>query len=223
VLSVGTAVMLAVGLHEVRPEAAPTGRVLALAYGAMRGVFTDPTTRRLFALFGIALLARQMSNPFLPLLVERVNGGQIGLASAIALVVGTAALIGGLISPIAGAIGDRVGFRPVLAISIFGAGLALVLMPIAPNVLWLAVISVASAGLSAAVSAMIFGLLAVEVPPDRRSATLNLVYLPLYVAGIVGPAIGAVAVTAGLPAVCVLSGLVLSLGALFAVTGLGRK
>ncbi len=38
---------------------------------------------------------------------------------------------------------------------------------------------------------MVFGLLATEIPADRRSATLNLVYLPLYAAGIVGPALGA--------------------------------
>jgi MFS family permease len=41
------------------------------------------------------------------------------------------------------------------------------------------------------VSSMIFGLLATELPPERRSAALNLVYLPLYAAGIVGPAAGA--------------------------------
>ena len=56
------------------------------------------------------------------------------------------------------------------------------------------------AAISAAISAMIFGLLATEVPAERRSATLNLVYLPLYAAGIVGPTIGAVVVNAGLPA-----------------------
>ena len=38
---------------------------------------------------------------------------------------------------------------------------------------------------------MVFGLLATEVPAERRSATLNLVYLPLYASGILGPAIGA--------------------------------
>ena len=42
---------------------------------------------------------------------------------------------------------------------------------------------------------MIFGLLATELPAERRSAALNLVYLPLYAAGIIGPAVGAVVVT----------------------------
>jgi MFS family permease len=45
---------------------------------------------------------------------------------------------------------------------------------------------------TATVSSMIFGLLATELPPERRSPALNLVYLPLYAAGIIGPAVGAV-------------------------------
>ena len=48
----------------------------------------------------------------------------------------------------------------------------------------------------ATVGAMVFSLLATEVPPERRSATLNLVYLPLYVAGIIGPAMGAAVASA---------------------------
>ncbi len=44
---------------------------------------------------------------------------------------------------------------------------------------------------------MVFGLVAVEVAPDRRSATLNLILLPLYVAGIIGPTLGAVAAGLG--------------------------
>ena len=44
---------------------------------------------------------------------------------------------------------------------------------------------------------MVFGLLALEVPAERRSATLNLVYLPLYAAGIIGPAVGAALASVG--------------------------
>jgi hypothetical protein len=59
---------------------------------------------------------------------------------------------------------------------------------------------------------MVFGLLATEVPPERRSTTLNLVYLPLYAAGIVGPAIGGVVVQAGVAAPFLVGGVVLALG-----------
>jgi hypothetical protein len=69
---------------------------------------------------------------------------------------------------------------------------------------------------------MVFGLLATEVPSERRSATLNLVYLPLYGAGVVGPAIGAgVASLAGVAGPFVLGGAVFLVGA--AVIGIRRR
>jgi hypothetical protein len=56
----------------------------------------------------------------------------------------------------------------------------------------------AFAAFNGTVGAMVFSLLATEVPAERRSATLNLVDLPLFAAGIIGPAIGAgVAAAAG--------------------------
>ncbi|MBI2906351.1 MAG: MFS transporter [Chloroflexi bacterium] len=218
-LSLAVCALLGLGLREVQPDAPPEGRVLDLAYDAMRGVFSDANTRRLFLLFGISIIARQMSNPFLPLLVERLNVGAVGLASAIAFVVGTAALVGGLISPAAGAVGDRIGFRPVLAVSLVGAGLMLIAMPFAPDIASLAGVNVGFAAFNATVSAMIFALVAVE---GRGSATLNLVYLPLYITGIIGPAISAIIVGWGLPVVFVTSGLLLSAGGLFAVARLVR-
>ena len=49
----------------------------------------------------------------------------------------------------------------------------------------------------AATSAMVFALLATTVPEDRRSTTLNLVYVPLYFAGLVGGSLGAAIVARG--------------------------
>jgi MFS family permease len=201
VLSVGTALLVGLGSREIRPDVVPTGRVLTLAYGAVRSVLADPVVRRIFAIFAIAFLANQMSRPYVPVLVERVVGIGPGLASGIALVAGTAALVGALVSPVGGALGDRIGFRPVLVGALAIGGVALALMPIVPGLGWLAATALVFAACAAAVSAMVFGLLATEVPSERRSATLNLVYLPLYAAGIVGPATGAVVVaTGGLPA-----------------------
>ena len=196
-LSVGTALLVAFGSREVRPEVVPQGRVLQLAFGAVRGVLSDPAVRRIFAIFGMAFLATQMTRPYIPVLVETVTGSA-GAAAGIALVAGTAALVGALVSPIGGWIGDQVGFRPVLVGALAGGGLAALLMPIVGTVPALAVIAVVLAACSAVISAMVFGLLAIEVPAERRSATLNLVYLPLYVAGIIGPALAAIVVSVGL-------------------------
>ena len=208
-LSLGTALLIAVGIREVRPAVVPQGRILDLAYGAIRGIFTDPTTVRLFAIFGASFLARQMTAPYLPLLVERTNGGLAGLAGAIGLVVGTAGLVGAAASPVVGAVGDRVGFRRVLGFALAGGGAALVLMTFAPSIATLALAAATSAAFAAATSAMIFSLLATQVPAERRSATLNLVYLPLYLGGIAGPAIGSAVVSASLSAVFIMGGVML--------------
>jgi MFS family permease len=214
-LSVATALLVTFGSREVRPEVIPVGRTLDLAFGAMRSVLRDPTVRRIFLIFGVSFLATQMSRPYIPLLVEGLVGTGPGLVSAIALVAGTAALVGGVISPLGGVIGDRIGFRIVLVVSLAAGGLAMLAMPVAPGVPGLAIIAVALGAATAIVSAMVFALLATEVPADRRSMTLNLVYLPLYAAGIVGPTLGAgVAAVAGVPGPFVLGGIVFLLGAL---------
>lgn len=213
-LSIATALLVGLGSREVRPEVVPTGGLLELAFGAVRGVLADPAVRRVFLIFGVAFLGTQMSRPYIPVLVEGLVGQGPGLASAIGLVMGTAALVGALVSPLGGVLGDRVGFRPVLVAALAGAGAVLLLMPLVPSVAGLALLAVVLGVSTATVSAMVFGLLALEVPPERRSATLNLVYLPLYTAGIIGPAVGAVVASpAGASAPFVVAGVVFLAGA----------
>ena len=189
--------MVAIWMPEVRPERVPSAPALRLAYGALRGTLADAPTRALFLLFGVALLAGQMTSTYLPVLVQRIHGGGDGLVGAIGIVGGGAALVGALATPVAGAIGDRIGFRPVLCLGLAGAGVALLTLPGSASVAQLAAATTVYALCIGAARAMILALLAVEVPADRRSATLNLVYLPLYLAGIAGPALGAVLVAGG--------------------------
>lgn len=222
-LSVAMAVLLLVASREIRPAVIPRGPLLVLAADAVRGVFSDRRTRRLFAVLGLALLARQMVSPFLPLLVVEIAGTGPGLASTVGFVVGTAALVGALVSPLSGALGDRVGFRPVLAVALGAAAIVLLLMPLSPGVGVLAVLVAGFAAFSAATSAMVFGLVAVETPAERRSATLNLVYTPLYVAGIIGPAVGAVAAGITLGAVFVVGAIITALAAVVVLAWTRRR
>jgi MFS family permease len=190
VLSVGIAALVWFGAAEVRPAVIPTGRVLPLAYGAVRGVLLDPAVRRIFLIYGVAFLASQMSRPYQPLIVEEIVGPGPGLAATIAVVVGLAGLVGAGISPIGGWVSDRIGFRPVLITALVIGGFALILVPIVQTIPPLALSLLIFTASNALVGAMVFSLLATEVPLERRSQTLNLVYLPLYAAGIIGPAIG---------------------------------
>jgi DHA1 family multidrug resistance protein-like MFS transporter len=218
-LSVGTALLVTFGSREIRPEVVPEGRVVTLAFGAIRGVLDDAAVRRIFLIFGVSFLANQMSRPYLPVVVEGIAGTGPGLASAIGLVMGTAALVGGLIGPVGGLLGDRFGFKRVLVAALAGGGVVIALMPFVPAIGPLAALAVGLAAATSTISAMVFGMLATEVPPDRRSATLNLVYLPLYAAGIIGPALGAVLVVAGgVPAPFLLGGAVFITGSFVIAT-----
>ena len=168
VLSIATAALVTFGSREIRPEVVPTGREVALAFGAL--------------------------------------------------------LVGAVVSPLGGLLGDRVGFRPVLLASLGGAGIVLLAMPYAPSVATLALVAVILGAATSTVTAMVFGLLATEVPAERRSATLNLVYLPLYASGIIGPAIGAgVAAVDGVRGPFLLGGVVFIAGALAILLRRGRS
>jgi DHA1 family multidrug resistance protein-like MFS transporter len=213
--SVGTALLVTFGSKEVRPEVVPSGRIVDLAFASLRGVVTDPATRRIFVIFGISFVAIQMSRPYIPVLVEGITGIGPGLASSIGLVAGTAALVGALVSPLGGVIGDRIGFRQVLVSAMVGAGAALFVMPLVGSVGLLALLAVVLGAATATVSSMIFGLLATELPAERRSQALNLVYLPLYAAGIVGPAAGAVVASlSGVDGLFVVASVVFVVGAI---------
>jgi MFS family permease len=197
-LSIATAALVWFGSTEVRPAVVPEGRVVPLAFGALRSVLGDPIVRRIFAIYAVAFVANQMSRPYQALIVESIVGKGPGLASSIGFVAGSAALVGAVIAPLGGVIGDRIGFRPVLVASLFAGGLALVAVPLAGAIPPLAVAVLVFTASNGLVGAMIFSLLATEVPAERRSQTLNLVYLPLYGAGIVGPLVGgAVSAVAG--------------------------
>ena len=54
-LSVGTALLVAFGSREVRPEVIPDGSGLTLAFGAVKSVLSDPAVRRIFPIFGLAV------------------------------------------------------------------------------------------------------------------------------------------------------------------------
>ena len=96
-------------------------------------------------------------------------------------------------------------------------------MPFVPSVGTLALLAVGMAAATSTVSAMVFGLLSTEVPAERRSSTLNLVYLPLYAAGIIGPAVGALVVlVGGIPAPFLLGATVFFGGAITIAARISR-
>ena len=193
-------VLLAFAREGPRPPA-PTGSAARLAFGALRLALTGRVTLIIFGVFGLAYFALQIANPFLPLLVIRLHGGTAGVAGQIGIVFGASALLGALLSPLAGAAGDRYGFRPLLAGACVLAAASLAALAVAPNLVWLTVAAVALGAASATAISMVFALLATAVPEERRATTLNLVLLPIYFSSVAGAVVGAQLVRGGLDTV----------------------
>jgi DHA1 family multidrug resistance protein-like MFS transporter len=191
------ALLLAFAREGPRPKA-PSGSATSLAVAALRMALTGRVTLIVFGVFGLAYFAQQIANPFLPLLVIRLIGGTAGAAGQIGIVFGASALLGALLSPLAGAAGDRYGFRPLLAGACVLAAASLAGLAIAPNLVWLTVGAVALGAATATAISMVFALLATAVPEERRATTLNLVLLPIYFSSVAGSLVGAVLVREGL-------------------------
>jgi len=191
------ALVLAFARERPRPKA-PSGSATSLAVAALRMALTGRVTLIVFGVFGLAYFAQQIANPFLPLLVIRLIGGTAGAAGQIGIVFGASALLGALLSPLAGAAGDRYGFRPLLAGACVLAAASLAGLATAPNLVWLTVGAVALGAATATAISMVFALLATAVPEERRATTLNLVLLPIYLSSVVGSLVGAVLVREGL-------------------------
>src|SRR5207302_1253025 len=132
------AMLLAFAREGVRPPASP-GSATRLALDALRLAFTGRLTRIVFAVFGLAYFAPQIANPFLPLLVVRLHGSTAGVAGQIGIVFGASALLGALLSPLAGAAGDRYGFKPMLTGACVLAAASLAGLSVAPDEVWLTV------------------------------------------------------------------------------------
>jgi MFS family permease len=200
VISLAAGVMLLALAREASPRA-PSGSATRLALNALRQALTGRLTLIVFGVFGLAYFAQGIANPFLPLLVIRLHGSASGVAGQIGIVFGASALLGALLSPLAGAAGDRYGFRPLLAGACVLAAASLAGLAIAPSLIWLTVGAVALGAATSTAISMVFALLATAVPEERRATTLNLVLLPLYFASVAGGIVGAVLVRNGLDTV----------------------
>ena len=212
ILSVGTATLLSVAYREVKPSAAPTASATMLAKQSIVSVVTTPISLMLFITFSLVLLGRSVVQPFLPIFVERLHTSAVGLTSAIGFVVGSSSLIGVLLSPTAGALGDKIGYRRVLAVVTIIAAACLVALPFAPTIVTLAIVVAIFGGCLSAFTAMVYALLATLVPEERRSATLNLAFFPFYVGSILGPFVGALVIGAGLRWVSIIAALLVLAG-----------
>lgn len=138
------------------------------------------------------MLALGMIIPILPELVRSFRGGDTASAARTYGDFNTVwALMQFVAAPVAGALSDRFGRRPVVLLSNFGLGCDYVLMALAPTLGWLFVGRVVS-GITSASIPTAYAYIADVTPPDKRAKAFGLMGAAFGVGFIVGPAIGGV-------------------------------
>jgi len=139
----------------------------------------------LLDMLGIGLIV-----PVLPALVTSMQGGSIGEASALyGWFVATYALMQFIFSPILGNLSDAIGRRPVILVSLFGAGLDYLLMAFAPDLTWLFVGRVIS-GITGGNITAAYAYIADVSPPEQRARNFGLIGACFGAGFIIGPAAG---------------------------------
>jgi DHA1 family multidrug resistance protein-like MFS transporter len=170
---------------EARRESAWTA-----AWQSVLFTFSLPVTWTLFAIYTVLMIAGQMIMPYLPIAIERLPVHLVSTTVSIGGLVGLSAEVGAPITIVAGRLGDKVGFIRILILAFACSLPAVLLLGLSRGVSWFILdLTVFSAGYSIG-GAMVFALFSTRIPESHRSTALNLVYLPLYLGGIVGPAVG---------------------------------
>jgi MFS transporter, DHA1 family, multidrug resistance protein len=182
----GVSTLLLLAFYRERAERPRTRlTVMQLVRRSLAAVIRTRLARGVFLTYFFVLLGQRVVFPFLALYVEVLNGSQM-LATAVGLVAGAYGVAAAIGSPLAGRLGDRIGYRPVFA----GA----VLIVVACFLVASAVGSLVPFGIAyalygvgfATATSMLYTLLATGLPTEVRSSVLNLALAPLYVSGIVG-------------------------------------
>lgn len=130
--------------------------------------------------------------PILPELVRTlVGGGASEAARYYGALVASYALMQFIFAPVLGALSDRVGRRPVLLISIFGSGVAYVVLALAPSIVWLFIGRII-AGIMGASLTTANAYIADVSTPENRAQNFGLVGAAFGLGFIIGPAFGGV-------------------------------
>ncbi|MCB0189454.1 MAG: TCR/Tet family MFS transporter, partial [Caldilineaceae bacterium] len=139
----------------------------------------------LLDILGIGLIV-----PVLPKLIESFTNNNIESASSVyGIMVAIYALMQFIFAPILGSLSDRYGRRPVVLISLFGAGLDYLLLAFAPSLAWLFVGRVI-AGITAANITTATAYIVDVSPPEKRAQNFGILGAAFGLGFIIGPAIG---------------------------------
>ena len=154
---------------------------------------TEPRRAALVFIFvtvALDMLALGLIIPVLPRLIGSFLEGDPADTSRMLGLFGTAwAGMQFFAMPVAGALSDRFGRRPVVLLSNLGSGLDYLLMALAPS-LWLLFLGRLISGVTSASISTAFAYIADVLPPERRAKGFGLLGVAFGLGFVLGPAVG---------------------------------
>src|SRR3954468_10836312 len=150
-----------------------------------------PAVAFLFVPLVIDILGIGLIIPILPKLVSTfVENQDVSKASTIyGSLAALYSLMQFLCAPILGSLSDRFGRRPVLLVSLLGAGLDYFVLAWAPNLMWFFLGRIVS-GITGANIATASAYIADVSPPEKRAAAFGLIGAAFGIGFVAGPALG---------------------------------
>ena len=128
--------------------------------------------------------------PVLPKLIESFTNNNVESASTVyGIMIAVYALMQFVFAPILGSLSDQYGRRPVILISLLGAGLDYLLLAFAPTLSWLFVGRVIAGVTAANITAATAYIVDVSAPEDRAK-NFGMLGVAFGLGFIIGPAIG---------------------------------
>src|SRR5512135_2645457 len=135
--------------------------------------------------------------PILPQLIASfLNGDLSAAAQYYGFFISLFAAMQFMFAPLLGALSDRYGRRPVLLVSLLGAGLDYILLSFAPSLTWLFVGRIIS-GMTAASFTVANAYIADVSPPEKRAQNFGIIGAAFGLGFILGPVLGGVFGTLG--------------------------
>lgn len=147
------------------------------------------SVRFIFATIFLDALGIGLLIPVFPEVIRRFNHDPVSVNQYFGYFISVYALMQFVASPVLGSLSDRFGRRPVLLVSLLGAGLDYLLMAMAPNLGWLFAGRVI-AGLTGASITVASSYMADISDDSNRSANFGLIGAAFGLGFIVGPALG---------------------------------
>ncbi len=144
----------------------------------------------IFVTIALDMLALGIIIPVFPkLVVDMIGGSEADAAHWVGLAGTLWALMQFVSMPVAGALSDRIGRRPIVLASNFGQGADYLVMALAPNLWWLLLGRVISGVTSASVTTA-FAYIADVTAPEKRAGAFGVLGAAFGLGFVVGPVAG---------------------------------